>query len=69
MRYPGFHTRITSFFLSTCKYANHVAVVQSAGTGKSRMVHEASREVFGIIFNFGSDESDGEDNLRYLFKY
>ncbi|KAF8579397.1 hypothetical protein K439DRAFT_1525242 [Ramaria rubella] len=41
-------------------YSNSVAIIQSSGTGKSRMVHEQSNLVFTIPFNLRSqaDEKD-----------
>lgn len=36
-------------------YTNYVPIVQSSGTGKSRMVHEAARLVFTIPFNLRAD--------------
>ncbi|KAF8522872.1 hypothetical protein JB92DRAFT_3094194 [Gautieria morchelliformis] len=46
-------------------YSNHVALIQSSGCGKSRMLHEASQLIPTVIMNFGaSDEgfpkSDGQ---------
>jgi hypothetical protein len=32
-------------------YSNQIAIVQSSGTGKSRMVHEQANLVFTIPFN------------------
>ncbi|KAF8590539.1 hypothetical protein K439DRAFT_1657311 [Ramaria rubella] len=40
-------------------YAHHIAVVQSSGTGKSRMLHEVSRSVFTVIMNLGSRRMNG----------
>ncbi|KAF8490901.1 hypothetical protein JB92DRAFT_1290866 [Gautieria morchelliformis] len=40
-------------------YANSVAIIQSSGTGKSRMVHEQSNLVFTIPFNLR--EADNKD--------
>ncbi|KAF8508564.1 hypothetical protein JB92DRAFT_2832327 [Gautieria morchelliformis] len=34
-------------------YSNHVALIQSSGCGKSRMLHEASHHVHTVIMNFG----------------
>ncbi|KAF8592712.1 hypothetical protein K439DRAFT_1656117 [Ramaria rubella] len=39
-------------------YSNSVAVIQSSGTGKSRMVHEQSKLVFTIPFNLRGNEDD-----------
>ena len=41
-------------------YAKQVAIIQSSGTGKSRMVHELSKLIFTIPFNLWlADESRG----------
>ena len=32
-------------------YMGHAAVIQSSGSGKSRLVHEVAREIFTIPFN------------------
>ena len=41
-------------------YAKQVAIIQSSGTGKSRMVHELSKLIFTILFNLRlGDESRG----------
>ena len=41
-------------------YAKQVAIIQSSGTGKSRMVHELSKLIFTIPFNLRlGDESGG----------
>jgi hypothetical protein len=41
-------------------YAKQVAIIQSSGTGKSRMVHELSKLIFTIPFNLRhADESMG----------
>lgn len=37
-------------------YGNQVAVIQSSGTGKSRMVDELAKLVFTIPFNLGLDQ-------------
>ena len=41
-------------------YWNHLSIVQSSGTGKSRMVDEMSKEIFTIPFNFRRDDAAGE---------
>ncbi|KAF8508554.1 hypothetical protein JB92DRAFT_2952479 [Gautieria morchelliformis] len=38
-------------------YYNHVALIQSSGCGKSRMLHEASHHIHTVIMNFGSREA------------
>lgn len=38
-------------------YRNQVAIIQSSGTGKSRMVHEMSKLVFTIPLNLRCDEA------------
>lgn len=45
--------------------ANCVALIQSSGTGKSRMVHELAKLVFTIPFNLRDpDEHDrGESSI------
>ncbi|KAF8484300.1 hypothetical protein JB92DRAFT_3029577 [Gautieria morchelliformis] len=35
-------------------YYNHVALIQSSGCGKSRMLHEASHHIHTVIMNFGT---------------
>lgn len=41
-------------------YSNQIAIVQSSGTGKSRMVHEQANLVFTIPFNLReSGDSEG----------
>lgn len=47
-------------------YSNTVAMVQSSGTGKSRMADETARFVFTFPFNLRSDqESESEFRCRY----
>ncbi|KAF8575263.1 hypothetical protein K439DRAFT_757429 [Ramaria rubella] len=56
----AFLATIEKYFLEPeKKYAHHVAVVQSSGTGKSRMLLEVTRKVFGVILNFGTDDMNG----------
>ncbi|KZV92390.1 hypothetical protein EXIGLDRAFT_836493 [Exidia glandulosa HHB12029] len=43
--------------MTSRNYANTIAVVQSSGTGKSRMVHEMSRFVFTIPFTCNAGPS------------
>ena len=41
-------------------YSNQISIVQSSGTGKSRMVHEQANLVFTIPFNLRpKDDSKG----------
>lgn len=43
-------------------YSNYVSIVQSSGTGKSRMVDEAAKLVFTIPLNLRKQvETKGED--------
>ncbi|KAF8590094.1 hypothetical protein K439DRAFT_1657646 [Ramaria rubella] len=58
------HNNINNM-IRTAPYSNSVSIVQSSGTGKSRMVHEQSNLVFTVPFNLG-DESDSRD-LSYPF--
>ncbi|KAF8573314.1 hypothetical protein K439DRAFT_1625165 [Ramaria rubella] len=51
--------------IRTAPYSNSVSIVQSSGTGKSRMVHEQSNLVFTVPFNL-REESDNRD-LSYPF--
>ena len=47
-------------------YSNSVAILQSSGTGKSRMVHEQSDLVFTLPFNLRSnEETKGHYFLRF----
>lgn len=47
-------------------YSNTVAMVQSSGTGKSRMADETARLIFTFPFNLRSDqESESESCCRY----
>ncbi|KAF9503397.1 hypothetical protein BS47DRAFT_817227 [Hydnum rufescens UP504] len=49
-------------------YSNSVAILQSSGTGKSRMVHEQSDLVFTLPFNLRPDsETKGYSLLRHLY--
>ncbi|KAF8653247.1 hypothetical protein AX14_008313, partial [Amanita brunnescens Koide BX004] len=41
-------------------YAKQVAIIQSSGTGKSRMVHELSKLIFTIPFNLRLGDESGE---------
>ena len=45
-------------------YSNQIAIVQSSGTGKSRMVHEQANLVFTIPFNL---RESGESKGAYRF--
>ncbi|KAF8340891.1 hypothetical protein F5887DRAFT_1225901 [Amanita rubescens] len=60
-RYQGSHPQL--LFNNICnmknrqnQYSNQVAVIQSSGTGKSRMVDELAKLVFTIPFNLGLDQ-------------
>jgi hypothetical protein len=46
-------------------YSNQIAIVQSSGTGKSRMVHEQASLVFTIPFNLR--ESDANRGPLFVF--
>jgi hypothetical protein len=46
-------------------YSNQIAIVQSSGTGKSRMVHEQANVVFTIPFNLR--KSVEKQGLCFLF--
>ena len=49
-------------------YAKQVAIIQSSGTGKSRMVHELSKLIFTIPFNLRlGDESRGARDASCLW--
>jgi hypothetical protein len=45
-------------------YSNAVSIIQSSGTGKSRMVDELSRSVFTIPFNIRSSDENRGISLR-----
>jgi len=45
-------------------YSNQIAIVQSSGTGKSRMVHEQAGLVFTIPFNL---REKGDNQGLYFF--
>jgi len=46
-------------------YSNSVTILQSSGTGKSRMVHELSDLVFTLPFNLRPDsENKGQSSFR-----
>ncbi|KAF8575276.1 hypothetical protein K439DRAFT_1665120 [Ramaria rubella] len=45
-------------------YSNSVAIIQSSGSGKSRMVHEQSNLVFTIPFNLHSQADERDLPLR-----
>jgi hypothetical protein len=45
------------------KYANYAAIVQSSGTGKSRLVDEFAKKNLVIRMNFRNDASSG--NLMF----
>ena len=48
-------------------YAKQVAIIQSSGTGKSRLVHELSKLIFTIPFNLRlADESPGTSDVCIL---
>ena len=48
-------------------YAKQVAIIQSSGTGKSRMVHELSKLIFTIPFNLRlGEESRGACDVCIL---
>ncbi|KAF8513031.1 hypothetical protein JB92DRAFT_3116600 [Gautieria morchelliformis] len=67
----AFLTTINQYYLKAGqKYAHHIAIVQSSGTGKSRMLLEVSCVVFGVILNFRSDDLTGPDRAvrDYLIK-
>jgi hypothetical protein len=42
----------------TSIYSNMVSMIQSSGTGKSRMVHELARRVFTLPFNLRTRDAD-----------
>jgi hypothetical protein len=44
-------------------YARYLAIVQSSGTGKSRMIDELSKEHFVIPINLRSADSGMSDTL------
>src|SRR6266446_4528412 len=46
-------------------YSNQIAIVQSSGTGKSRMVHEQANLVFTIPFNLR--ERGDNQGLYFVF--
>jgi len=46
-------------------YSNQIAIVQSSGTGKSRMVHEQANLVFTIPFNLR--ERGDNQGLSFFF--
>jgi hypothetical protein len=55
-KYSGDYHRLLLFNINeiprTMKaYSNQISIVQSSGTGKSRMVHEQAKLVFTIPFN------------------
>jgi hypothetical protein len=39
-------------------YSNQIAIIQSSGTGKSRMVHEQANIVFTLPFNLRDRQDD-----------
>ena len=39
-------------------YCNNIPFVQSSGTGKSRMLREASKQVFSVHFSLGISVTD-----------
>jgi hypothetical protein len=43
-------------------YANYLPIVQSSGTGKSRMVDELAGEVFTIPLNLREADTTGKQN-------
>jgi hypothetical protein len=43
-------------------YANYLPIVQSSGTGKSRMVDELAGEVFTIPLNLREADTSGRQN-------
>jgi hypothetical protein len=45
-------------------HSNYVAIIQSSGTGKSRMVHEQAKLVFTIPFNL-RDPAEGRGEYRH----
>jgi len=47
-------------------YSNQIAIVQSSGTGKSRMVHEQANLVFTIPFNL-REKSDNQGPCLVFF--
>ena len=48
-------------------YSKQVSIIQSSGTGKSRMVHELAKLVFTIPFNIGDDNAYlGKDQFTHV---
>jgi hypothetical protein len=48
-------------------YSNQIAIVQSSGTGKSRMVHEQANLVFTIPFNLREKvDNQGPFNVSFF---
>jgi hypothetical protein len=47
-------------------YSNQISIVQSSGTGKSRMVHEQANLVFTIPFNLR--ERDDDKGPYFIFR-
>jgi hypothetical protein len=45
-------------------YADYLPIVQSSGTGKSRMVDEVAKKLFTILFNLREDANGGSLHLR-----
>lgn len=50
---------------NSTNYTNHVAVLQSSGSGKSRLVHEMGNKVFCIPINLRSEEESKNGKQIY----
>ena len=50
-------------------YSNTVAIVQSSGTGKSRMVDELARYVFAIPFNLRDEEETKRKRSSFVLHH
>jgi hypothetical protein len=48
-------------------YSNVVSIIQSSGTGKSRMVDQLAPSVFTIPFNIRSASDDRGISLSYFY--
>jgi hypothetical protein len=69
MGYKGNGVHALRFFLDNAmkadlkQYARYAAIVQSSGTGKSRLVHEVANTIFSIPINLRAPTSAGVTSL------